>query len=47
MAYTNERTYHVTTQPVSGNPFEELNGEWTVKLFSCCDDVSQCELINK
>jgi hypothetical protein len=47
MAYTSERTYHVTTQPVSENPFEELNGEWTVKLCSCCDDVSQCELINK
>ena len=47
MAYSTNNTYYVTNQPVVGNPFEQLNGEWGVGLCDCCDDVSQCELIDK
>jgi len=47
MADTTDRNVYVTNQPVIGNPFDQLNDEWTVQLFSCSDDISQCELINK
>ena len=44
MAYNTDQTFYVTNQPVTVNPFEQLNGEWTTDLCSCCDDVSQCKL---
>ncbi|CAF1111252.1 unnamed protein product [Adineta steineri] len=33
---------HITNQPAAGNPFEQLDNEWSVKLFSCFDNISQC-----
>lgn len=45
MAYRANQTFNITNQPAKGNPFDELNGEWTVNLFSCCDNISQCKLI--
>jgi hypothetical protein len=44
MARNPDKTYYVTNQPIRGNPFEELNGEWTVDLCSCFDNISQCKL---
>jgi hypothetical protein len=44
---TQPPSMYVTSQPIVGNPFQQLNGEWNVGLCQCCDNVSQCETIAK
>ena len=35
----------ITTQPMAaGNPFKQMNGDWSVGLCDCCNDTSQCKI---
>ncbi len=42
-----QSTFVTVQQSYRTDPFKEMNGNWNVGLFSCCDDVSACKIIFK
>jgi hypothetical protein len=43
MAQISGQPQYVTQQPTTGNPFRELNQQWSIGLYDCCDDIGQCK----
>ena len=48
MAHNVVQPQYILAQPQAQvvfqvDPFKQLQSEWTVDLFDCCDDMTQCK----